>query len=71
MERADIILNLMAEQRNVALDQLVATRAELVMAAERVKELEAKVADLTPKAPPKDKRKSKSKPAPAVQAPIE
>lgn len=71
MERGDIILNLMAEQRNTALDQLVATRAELTLAVARVKELEAQVAELTPKPPPKEKQKRKSKPAPAVKAPTE
>ena len=44
--RNDLVINILAEQRNEALDRLVAVRAEALMLQARVKELEAEVAQL-------------------------
>lgn len=58
MNEADLMLNLIAEQRNSAMDALVAARTQAVMqkdradkAEARVKELETELAALKPETP--------------------
>ena len=45
MTEAEHIINLLAQQRNGALDQLVAMAAKVQMLQEKIKELESKPAE--------------------------
>lgn len=54
MTESELMLNMLAEQRNIALDQLVAARAKAIVLQERVKELEAEVVILKSAEKPKE-----------------